>query len=105
MGDVRKPVHVSQTPADTYRAFSQRLSALADLAAGSGYWRDTDPSHTVGFYSVFLLKSVFMIDTDFSLRDHSFVNAVFHSDNSFEQNLAMARRAFARAPRPPTGQC
>jgi hypothetical protein len=81
---------------DTFRSLSQQLSALTELASSAGYWRESDPSQTVGFYSVFLLKSLFMIDNDFSLRDHTFVNEALHSGNSFEENLAIARRTLKR---------
>lgn len=87
---------MSPTPASAFRSLSQQLSALSDRARSAGHWRDTDPTHGVGFYSVVLLQSLFTIDNDFSESDHAFVSEVFHSDQSFEDNLALARRKFPR---------
>src|SRR5438046_1538455 len=87
---------MSPTPASTFRSLSQQLSALSDLARSAGHLRDADPTHGVSFYSVVLLESLFTIDNDFSESDHAFVREVFHSDKSFEDTLALARRRFPR---------
>jgi Holliday junction resolvasome RuvABC ATP-dependent DNA helicase subunit len=87
------------TGAATFRSLSHQLSALAELASSAGFWRDVDPSRSVASYSVVLVKSLFMIDNDFSMRDHGFVNDVFQAGNSFEANLAIARRTHARSGR------
>jgi Holliday junction resolvasome RuvABC ATP-dependent DNA helicase subunit len=87
------------TNAETFRALSQQLSALTDIAAAEGFWRDVDPTRSAGFYSVSLLNSLFLIDNEFATRDHDFVNAVFRSDNTFEENAAMARNAARRSGR------
>ncbi|MEO7087001.1 MAG: hypothetical protein ABI442_11420 [Gemmatimonadaceae bacterium] len=84
------------TPANTFRALSGQLSAIADLARSSGHWRDADPTHGVGFYSVVILTSLFTVDNEFSESDHAFVNEVVHSDKSFEDNFALSRRSFTR---------
>ena len=83
--------------ADTYRSLSQQLGALTDVAAAEGFWRDVDPVRRVGFYSVSLLNALFLIDDEFAARDHDFVNAVFHANNTFDENAAMARNAARRS--------
>src|SRR5262245_15300347 len=91
------PICDDVNPTDTFRALTNQLTALTDIAAAKGFWENIDPSDTVGYYSVVLLKTLFMIDADFSLRDHNFVNDVLHSNNSFEENLRIARRTASRS--------
>jgi SpoVK/Ycf46/Vps4 family AAA+-type ATPase len=79
-----------QSHAETFRALRRQLTALARRAS-------FEPE-AVRLYSARLLTALFMIDNDFSLRDHSFVNAAFGADSSFDENAAMARGAAARRP-------
>jgi len=81
----------SQNPhAETFRTLWRQLAALAHRA---GFERDA-----VRRYSARLLTSLFMIDNDFSLRDHAFINAVFGADSTFDENAAMARGSAAKRP-------
>jgi stage V sporulation protein K len=82
------PSHNSN--AETFRALRRQLVGLARRASFE--------ADAVRIYSVRLLTSLFMVDSDFSLRDHSFINTVFGSDSSFDQNAAMARGANAKSP-------
>jgi stage V sporulation protein K len=87
------------TNAETFRALSQQLSALTEVAGAAGFWRDLDPSRSAGFYSVSLLNALSLVDNDYAVRDHNFVNAVFRSDNSFDENAAIARNSARRSGR------
>jgi hypothetical protein len=76
--------------AETFRTLRRQLTALARRAS-------FEPE-AVRLYSARLLTALFMIDNDFSLRDHTFMNAVFGGDSSFDANAAMARGAAAKRP-------
>jgi len=71
--------------ADLYRSLSRQLTLLTDVARSSGHWRETDPSQSVGCYTVLLLESVLAIDNDFSEDDHRFAAAVVRDDPSFKR--------------------
>ncbi len=78
------------TPANTesFRTLSRQLAALAQRAR-------FDPD-AVKIYSARLLGALFMVDNDFSVRDHNFINAVFDADSTFDENAAMVRGAARR---------
>jgi len=81
---------VRPTNADTFRALRQQLAALAQRARFG--------PDAVGLYSARLLAALFTVDSDFSVRDHTFINAVVDAASSFEQNAAMAHGAAAKRP-------